>query len=370
MSWKPFKDSNGEVWPYFFEHEKTGIIYFERKVSGKRITFSTRMKRDEAQKAKRFANKEFAERLAGKKISIRRLLGEEMDAWVEMKLSTEDLSESMNYTLRRGVRQLKPFWENLTPSDINQETLGHFYLWWKRNHNIQMGTAIKTFQLFCAHLNQTAVRGQIVLPAIPKIKDPDAKKNKAKRALKRRRIVTPEELSQIVRTAANEDEALVVLFMYTMATRIDETLGMEFDSHILLFEETPVYRWFFGSNKADLEGQHYLHPVLIERLEELSERRHREGTRLLFPQKFDNRKHLREQQIDWSAWRKRSDLGWHWTPHIFRHTCLSNLFNDPQNPQALICKQYRVSMKVALETYIKPTHQTLVKLRDSIEVNL
>jgi integrase len=134
--------------------------------------------------------------------------------------------------------------------------------------------------------------------------------------------------------------------------------------------KAPIYRWREGQNKADYDGKHALHPALVPRLKELLARREAEGTTRLFPQLRDNRAPLKEQQIDWADWRKRANLGWHWTPHTFRHTCLSNLFNDEANPQALICKLYRVSLAVAMETYIKPTESGIEKMRNAIKVDL
>jgi hypothetical protein len=74
--------------------------------------------------------------------------------------------------------------------------------------------------------------------------------------------------------------------------------------------------------------------------------------------------------IDWDGWRERAGLGWDWASHIMRHTCLTNLFNDAKNPQAVICKQYRVSLAVALKTYVKVTRESMLAIRDSIEVKL
>jgi integrase len=163
---------------------------------------------------------------------------------------------------------------------------------------------------------------------------------------------------------------LVTLIMYTMATRITETLEMRFDEEIDLDHEPPRYCWSDGQNKADLDGWHALHPKLVPLLQSLRRRRLAEGTNRLFPQKHDNSKALREQQVDWRAWRERAGIKWHWTPHTFRHTCLSNLFNDPKNPQALICKLYRVSLAVALETYVKPTNEGRALMMGAITVNI
>jgi integrase len=231
-----------------------------------------------------------------------------------------------------------------------------------------MENAVKYMRNFCHYLAQKVVDGKPLIPVVPNIADPNYKKIRRNRKKKKERVITADELKTIVKTAAHPDHQLIVLFMYTMAARITETLELKFGEQIILDRKTPMYRWSDGQNKADLDGWHALHPSLIDRLEWLRAVRKSTGTTRVFPQKLDNQKPLREQQIDWAGWRKRADLGWHWTPHTFRHTCLTNLFSDEKNPQGLICKLYRVSLAVALETYIHPTESSIEKMRNVIEV--
>jgi integrase len=244
-------------------------------------------------------------------------------------------------------------------------------LWWKSNHpDIQMENAVKYFNNFCAYLHEKVINDRPLLASKMRFQDPNRHEISASRAEKKERIISPQEFSEILKTALNPEEALVVLIMYTMATRIDETLNLDFDGRILLDANPPLYRWTSGSNKAKKIGEHALHESLIEPLKTLRVKRMGEGTKLLFPQQKDNKKPLREQMIDWEAWRKRANLGWHWTPHTFRHTCLTNLFNDEKNAQAVICILYRTSLQVALKVYVKVTRESMLAMRDSIKVKL
>ncbi len=170
----------------------------------------------------------------------------------------------------------------------------------------------------------------------------------------------------VVYQIANERDQLAVLIMYTMATRVTETLTMRFGEECAVVDGKWTYRWSEEQNKAGLTGSHEFHAAVAKRLDLLELKR---GD-LLFPQKFDTRKALKEQQIKWADWRARAGLAYHWTPHTFRHTCLSNLFNDPKNPQALICLLYRVSLAVAMEHYIKPTKEGRAKMAKALKVNL
>ena len=239
----------------------------------------------------------------------------------------------------------------------------------KNKADIQMENAIKYFNNFCTYLHERTHNGLPLLPSRITFKDPNRHTIRAKRAIKKERVFTNDEFLKIFKTALNPSERILVQFMYLMGTRIDETLRLDFN-RVLLDTEIPLYRWTAGNNKSKRIGEHALHQSLLNPLSFLRKQRAAEGTNLLFPQKFDNQRPLREQQIDWAAWRQRADLGWHWTPHTFRHTCLTNLFNDPKNPQAIICKQYRVSLQVAMDVYVKVTKESMCAMRDSIRLDV
>lgn len=360
---KPFK----EKWDHYFYDPRTGIIYFEKKHNGKRIKFST--KETNPHKAKRFANAEFDRRTNNRKSHVRNTIGEELDLYLKVKES-ENLSYFTIKSYQRGVKDIREFWGDRMPSEINRDTLTEWYAWWPRNKDIEMENVVKWMRNFCKYLSQKVVNGLPVLPAVPTIKDPNKKQIDIARANNKERIISADEFKIIHSKAEDWIHQIVVLFMYTMATRIDETLKLEFGKTIFLDEDIPKYKWHAGQNKADLVGQHALHTKLIGPLKRLRALRESEGTTKLFPQKKDNSKSISEQQIEWEFWRERADLGWNWTPHTFRHTCLTNVLNDPRVPQLVACKQYRVSPQVALKVYMKTKAETMLSLRDVIEVKL
>lgn len=367
----PYVDELKRRHDYFYEDVDTGIIYFRKGHSGKRLKFSTAIHKSEFLKAKRFANKRFDE-LTGKskKVSSRTLIKDELKTWLAVKES-EGLAEDTMNNIRRAEKQIKEFWGSKFPFEINRDNITKWYDWWKEHHSdIQMENAIKYLRNFCRYLAEKTVDGKPLLPAVPKVTDPNYKNIRRNRKRKKLKIFDDEDFQKIMNSAEGDDHRLVVLIMYTMGTRITETLEMRFDQEIHLDAEIPRYQWSDGQNKADHDGWHALHDSLLKPLNLLRKRRIDEGTDRLFPQQNDNRKALREQQIDWAEWRKRAKIGWHWTPHTFRHTCLSNLFNDEKNPQALVCKLYRVSLATAMETYIKPTKSGIEKMRNAIKVNL
>lgn len=367
----PFIDKDGRRHDHFYVDPRSQVLYYKKGHVGRKIKFSTRLTADEFVKAKRFANQEFERRIGRKKkTAVRTLIKDELVTWLKVKESEGLKYDTMN-NVRRAAKQIEEYWGPKFPSEIGKDSIAAWIVFWKENHpDIDMENAVKYMRNFCRYLAQKVFDGKPLIPVVPDIIDPNYKKIRRRRKKKKERIILSSEFNIIYKTAPDRVIALVALIMYTMATRITETLTMRFGQEILLGGDMPIYRWSDGQNKADHDGWHALHPSLIEPLRKLEAIRRAEGTDRLFPQILDNSKALHEQQIEWEEWRKRANLSWHWTPHTFRHTCLSNLFNDPKNPQALICKLYRVSLATALETYIKPTREGIDRMKTAIEVDL
>lgn len=364
----PLNHNGQRVDGYWFD-PNTDIIYYFKSHEGKKIKFSTGVKLPKINLAKQKANAKLKKKLGLGKVRVSSLVRDEFPLWVKVKES-EGLAPLTMKNIYRSERYIVGFWGDMFPHEINRDNLRDWYEWHQSEFpGQQLENSVKYLRNFCRYLAEKVVNDMPLLPAVPKITDPNRKELVAKRRKKKERIFTVDEFQKIYR-AGNEIESLVCLFMYTMATRIDETLNLKFDEQIHLDLDTPEYRWSVGQNKADLWGSHALHPALIEPLKALKKQRDAEGTNLLFPQLKNNQKPLKPQQIDWKGIAKRADLGWHWSSHFFRHACLSNLFNDERNPQALICKLYRVSLEVAVDTYIKPTESGRMKMREAIEVKL
>lgn len=368
QSLKPLFEGDVRVVDFFFD-PRTEVIYFLKSVQNKKVKFSTKVKIPNIKAAKRFANAELTKRLGKKKGRITPLISDALADWVKVKES-EGLEPLTMKNVLNARKQIEGFWGPYFPHEITLDTLPEFYAWFKREYpGQQMENAIKYLRNFCRYLAQKIHNGVPLLPAVPRISDPDYKENRAMRQKKKSNIFSREDFKRLYASGQGV-EKVVALFMYTMATRIDETLNLRFGSEVLLDHEPPLYRWSIGQNKADHWGEHELHPKLVPVLRRLKNIRDRQGTDRLFPQRFNKTKALRPQMIDWAGWRRRAGVGFHWTSHTFRHTCLSNLFNDEKNPQALILKLYRVSLVVALETYIKPTKEGRQKMREAIEVDL
>jgi integrase len=354
----------------FFYDPKTKVIYFLKSLNNKKIKFSTKTKLPDTKKARRIANAELTKRLNKKKNRITPLIRDEIELWLKVKINEGVKYDTLN-NIKRAKAQIEEYWGDKFCSEITRDNLADWYVAFKAEHpEIRMENAIKYMRNFARYLSEKVVNEAPLLAAVPPINDPEFDEIWAERVKKKQNIFSNADLKAIVETAESPEHQLLVLIMYTMATRITETLTMRFGHEVLMNRTPPIYRWTVGQNKADLVGEHTFHPVVAPRLEALKAKRDLEKTDRLFPQLRDNQAAIMEQQIDWDAWRKRANIGWHWTPHTFRHTCLSNLFNDEKNPQALIIKLYRVSLATALATYIKPTDEGREKMREAIKVEL
>jgi len=344
----------------FYYDPTTDTIYFSKSIGGKRFTFSTKVKRPNLVHAKRVANQRLKDILGTRRTNVRSLIKDEIPKWKASK-ELEGLDPATMLVIERTIPRIENFWGSMLPSEISRDSVDEWVRWLALEYpGTQKFNAIKYMKNFCRYLAEKGL-----LPVVPRIVDPDAKAVKAARKRRKARIFTKAEFKAVY-AAADERERLVALFMYTMGTRIEETLSLRFNREIFLNEDPPVYRWTIGQNKADHEGKHALHPKLIPILKKFQ----RPDTDFLFPQTTNLKKPISAQYIDFNAWRLRSKLDWHWTSHTFRHTCLSNLFNNAKNPQALICRLYRVSLAVALETYVKTTKEGMEQMREAIEVDI
>lgn len=346
----------------FFKDPQSDIVYFLKSINGRKIKFSTKVKSDQIPKAKRFANSKLEEIFGTKKTHITPLIKDELKKWRAMK-DSEMLDHGTYQKIDQAILRIEPFWGSKFPKEIDSDNVSKWLTWMNESFpGQQKFNAIKYMRNFAKYLNQKQHGGVALLPAVPRIFDPEERKIIAERRAKYGRIFTPKEFKKVY-VAANETERVLAAFMYTMATRIEETLSLEIGKELIQANGHWIYRWSFGQNKADHTGQHFVHSFAAKHL-----KGKKSGP--LFPQQENPAKSIRPQQIDWDGWRKRANLGWHWSSKTFRHTCLSNLFNDSRNPQALVLKLYRVSLAVALSVYVKPTAQGLAKMRDAIEVEV
>lgn len=350
---------------YFFD-PSTDIVYFLKSMNGRKVKFSTKTKKEFVARAKVVANQKLKELFGDKKIQIFPLIKDELPKWRAVK-TAEGLDHGTLQKIKQAIPRIEGFWGSKFPKEIDADSFSEWLAWLSKEYpGQQKFNAIKYFKNFARYMNSKQHEGYALLPAVPRMSDPDHRQNMAARKKKTERILTKSEFRKILR-AADPTEYLVAQIMCRMATRIEETLNMSFGEQILRNKNGSgwTYVWSIGQNKADLIGQHQFPDDLRIALDRRYQELRSTSSYRLFPQLFDPSKALRPQQIDWADWRKRAKLGWHWTSKTFRHTCLSQLFNNPRYSHAVICALYRVSLKVAIETYVKPTKASVQLLKNA-----
>lgn len=367
---EPIFNDDGQRVAGLFKDPRSNIIYSITSIKNKKHKFSTKIKYPNVSQAKRAANLRLSEIFGSNKKSITPLIKDEIPKYILLKES-EGLDPKTLAVVRRVMkRRIEPFWGQMQAQEITREKMPEWFSWLHEKFpGEQHFNDVKYMRNFCRYLNQTQHNGRALLPAIPRIVDPDHKRVIAVRKKKNERIFTKAEFRKIIKVA-DQTERLASLIMYTMATRIEETLTMSFDDQVVWENRRWQYVWSAGQNKADHEGRHDFPSALTAALTTRKEHSRKLGSLRLFPQVYNSQAPLRAQQIDWDGWRARAKLGWHWTSKTFRHTCLSNLFNDEKLPQALILKLYRISLAVALDVYVKPTESGREKMRNATEAYL
>lgn len=366
----PLLDEKNQRMPGLWFDPKTDVIYFLKSMGNKKIKFSTKIKRPENRRALIFANARVKEMFEKPKATITPLIKDEIPKWFAVKQS-ENLDQRTYTKISQAILRIEPFWGGMFCNEIDDDNVAKWIDWLNEKFpGQQKFNAVKYMRNLAKYLARKQYNGAALLPAIPRIYDPDEKSDIAERKAKTERIFTAREFKKIFKTAETPEDALKVLFMYLMATRIEETLTLKFGKSLVRERGIWYYRWTFGQNKADHEGRHILHPEIARRLAALEKKRMVAGTHLLFPQARNNQQALKPAQMDWNAWRKRAGLGWNWTSKTFRHTCLSNLFADETIPQAHILKLYRVSLATALRVYVKPTQEGMRRLSKKLKAGI
>lgn len=357
MSDKTYKSIPGE--PGYYVMPKSGIIYFIKSIDAKTIKFSCRT--DNILKAKRYANTKLKEKLGIKKANVTPLLGELMLKYLKER-EHDEITASTYRVVSNSINDLIPFFEKYRTEDISKDLWIKCFYWYKEKYEgKQVENALKYFKNFCFWLKEQNHMGRPLLFNVPRFPNPEAKKVRQKRQNKKSRILTKPEIKSIL-SVCSDDEKLIVLLLYTMGFRISEACGLKWSS-LDLAEDEPIYRFSEGDNKAGHIGTQGIHSAVLELLIQ------KEMTSpFVFPQRSTAEKHIAPQQINWKRIKKESGVTWSWSPHTFRHTCLTELFSNPENAQAIIMKCFRISYRVALDTYIHVTAESRAKLKDAIEI--
>jgi integrase len=253
------------------------------------------------------------------------------------------------------MRKLKPYWQDRRPEEIDVDSWAEFANYFEEKYPGEtFFNTRKYMRAFCEWLFDRKF-----MAAVPKLKNPFAAQERRARKRKKSRVLTLDEIDAIY-SACGERERLLVLLMFTMAFRVNEACALKWENLDL---DSGTYSFGEDDNKAGLEGAQSLSDSAWTALKAM-----KASGPYVFPQQSDIRKPIRPQMIDWKAIKSASGVNWPWTPHTFRHTCLTFLFGNAAYSHAAIMKCYRISYKVALEHYIHIDEVARNTLRNAVTV--
>lgn len=364
---KLFEEKNGQSVrvPDFYYDPDSSIIQFVKRVDGQIVRFSTGIKIPNVRKAKEVANAKLRSKL-NNKTGVKQLIGALFEAFLEdsdKDARRGNLDPATLQKRRQAWNQLKGFWKNLRPEEITVEKWSEFLDYFEANFSGQsVFNARKYFGVFARMLNQRIYNGRPVLASVPTFKNPFATKERKARKRKKSRIFTQAEVLALVKNASM-DEELLILLMAQMAFRIIEACSLRWENIDI---KDGFYHFGEDDNKAGHEGQQAIPEAILSRLRMRSKTKQSD---YVFPQRNDSTKHIRPQMIDWADLKTKSKVTWGWSPHTFRHWCLTLLFSDPKNNHPAIMHAYRISYKVALEHYIHVGVEALESLRNAIVID-
>jgi len=179
--------------PDFFYDRQTEVIYFLKSINNKKIKFSTKVKLPDLAKAKRVANGLLKKKLAPNKAVVRTLIKDEIEHWFQTKQSEGLKYDTLN-NVRRAKNEIAEYWGSMFPSDITRDSIAKWVNWFKQTKpDRQIENNIKYMRVFCRYLAEKVQHGYPLLPAVPKIKNPDYREVRAARKKKKEKILSHDD---------------------------------------------------------------------------------------------------------------------------------------------------------------------------------
>lgn len=357
----PYIDEKGKEVENYKVYSVGGNIYFRKMIDGEEISFSTGVKN--ITKAKMIAGKRLKKDFGKAKVATKSTIGEELQIYLAARLK-EDIGKSTKKNIKNAIRDLMPFWKHKMAFEITSDEWLEYCEWHKFEYGTQVENAHKYFKAFCRWLHQPRKGRGSGIPFIPILKNPESKSVRINRKRKKERVFTPEEFTKIYRVCEG-DRKLLVTLMYTMAFRVESDALSARWAQFKLDAEVPYFYFGEGDNKAGLEGRQAIHSLALRLL--IQQRNISGHSEFVFPLKNNPTQYTKRGAFSWGEVKEKSGVSWGWTPHTFRHSCLTNLA-ERGFPQHLICKCFRISNQEFMETYAHLTPEGLLKMQNAIEV--
>ena len=267
----------------------------------------------------------------------------------EVRFKSGDISLNTLRAAKNSLGKLRIFWGHHEPSKLTKEMWEKFQVKYDdKFHETQFNLCKFATVLSKFLYNKGAITKK------PELKNMFARRERDARRKKKNWLLTKEQVDALDKACRNDKELLGVQLGHRLAFRISDVVRLSWERIVIVSGENRAFIEFSGEDdKAGFVGRCPLPNDLVELLMRIEKR----GP-WVFPQSRDPSIHLITQQFPFNEIKKRA--GWKKGGfHDLRRYRLSLDFKNPNLTGPLVCKMRRISMAVALESYIKTNDEDM-----------
>lgn len=320
-----YKDKKGNSYPHLYIDRLSNIFYLRANVDGTTRTASletTDFNKARALVFDKMSEISKADYYKGKKKN--KII---LDFYETMMLN-KTVGETNPETLKRIETiwrlSIRPFWEYLTPQDVNQDRVIEFMTWHRRNRpGVQF---VNVFKYLGNIFNVMVESGDLPIGQKPKLELP---KDEVKHHDKQKgRYITDAEARDLVQHSTGQVH-LAISIAYCTGMRKMEILSLE-TSRLKKTNDRYIIKLDTDDTKTGLAREiplpSYLGPQIDTSMALAG--------LYLFPMKSDQKRHVSSQVLDkeWSEVKDRAGIRGRLRFHDLRHTAASNFAKSNINP--------------------------------------
>jgi integrase len=338
-----FKDKKGNEYPYLYIDTLSGEFYAVKRI-GKEVK-------------KKPLGKEFVKARAQVLNAIQELASEKpiqtgnkiIKDFYEIMLEEKKSVSTKEATLRRmdtiWRNNIAPYWEYLTPSDVDQDQITKFMTWHRRKHpGVQF---LNTFK-YLGNIFQIMIDRDFLTPAKrPKLAIPkDEQKHHDK---EKGRYISDAEVKAIL-DKADPVTALMIRIYHACGFRKMEVGSIE-KSRVVLNGDRYVLKLDTDDTKTGLAREVPLPKEITSLVKAQIES---SKSLFLFPMKSDSSRHVYPKAIDdgWIAGKTLGEVKGAMRIHDLRHTAARNFATLGINP-IIACTILGMSLATYQKVYCK-----------------
>lgn len=340
---KKFKDKKGNEYPYLFIDERTGEFYAVKRVH---LTVKKKPLGKEFTKARAQVLSAIQEMSNEKPIRVGNAL---IKDFYEIMLAEKKAMSIKESTLRRmdtvWRNNIEPYWQYLTPEDVNQDQVTKFMTWHRRKKpGVQFANTFKylgnIFQIMVDRdqLSQ-AKRPKLIIP-----KDEQSHHDKDKG-----RYITDKEITAVLEKA-DEQTYLMIRIAHICGNRKMEIGSLE-KERVILSGNHYVIRFDTDDTKTGMAREV---PLPKDLTEKITDQLKASKSQYLFPMQSDPERHVYPKAIDdgWDVAKEAAEIKGRMRFHDLRHTAARNFASANVNP-IIACTILGMSLATYQKVYCK-----------------